>query len=149
MRALGSSRRAPWLAAVPVSALALAGDAAPAPPAAAVTTLMQRDLADLPGKEALLLRVEYPPAGASRPHRHDAEVFVYVLEGQLVMQLAGQQPRTLGPGATFYESPTDVHLRSANASATAPAKMLVFMVKDKGRPVSRLVAPPPADGELR
>lgn len=148
-KGLGSSRRARWLAAIPVSALGLAGDAAPLPPAAAVTTLMQRDLADLPGKEALLLTVEYPPAGASLPHRHQADVFVYVLEGELIMQIAGQQPRTLGPGATFYEGTADVHVRSANASAIAPAKMLVFMVKDKGRPVSLPVAPPPAGGELR
>jgi quercetin dioxygenase-like cupin family protein len=149
LRRHASSRRARWLAAVPLCALVLAGDVAPAPPAATVTTLMQRDLADLPGKEALMLTVEYPPAGASLPHRHDADVFVYVLEGQVVMQLAGQQPRTLGPGATFYEGTADVHLRSANASPTAPAKMLVVMIKDKNRPVSRPVAPPPAGGELR
>ena len=148
LKAFGRSRRARWLAAIPVSALGLAGDAAP-PPAAAVSTLMQRDLADLPGKEALLLTVEYPPAGASLPHRHQADVLVYVLEGEVVMQIAGQQPRTLGPGATFYEGPADVHVRSANASATAPAKMLVFMVKDQGRAVSLPVAPPPGGGELR
>jgi len=148
LKALGRSRRARWLAAIPVSALGLAGDAPP-PPAAAVSTLMQRDLADLPGKEALLLTVEYPPAGASLPHRHQADVLVYVLEGEVVMQIAGQQPRTLGPGATFYEGPADVHVRSANASATAPAKMLVFMVKDQGRAVSLPVAPPPGGGEPR
>ena len=149
LKAFGRSRRARWLAAIPVSALGLAGDAPPPLPAAAVSTLMQRDLADLPGKEALLLTVEYPPAGASLPHRHQADVLVYVLEGEVVMQIAGQQPRTLGPGATFYEGPADVHVRSANASATAPAKMLVFMVKDQGRAVSLPVAPPPGGGELR
>ena len=147
MRGAGNSRRGWWLAAIPVTALGIAGDAAPAAPEAAVITLMQRDLAHLPRKEALLLSVEYPPGGASLPHRHDAEVFVYVLEGEVVMQLAGQQPRTLAAGATFYESTADVHVRSANASATAPAKLLVFMVKDKGRPVSLPVAPPPAAGD--
>jgi len=78
-----------WLAAaVAVSLLATAGGAAPAPPpAAAVATLMQRDLPDLTGREALLLSVEYPPGGASLPHRHDADVFVYVLAGEVVMQV--------------------------------------------------------------
>jgi quercetin dioxygenase-like cupin family protein len=145
----GNLRHRPWLAAVPVTLLWLAGDAAPRPPAAAVSTLMQRDLADLPGKEALLLTVEYPPAGASLPHRHDADVFVYVLAGEVVMQLAGQPARTLGPGATFYEGTADVHVRSENSSATAPAKLLVFMVKDKGRPVSQPPAPPQAQAEPR
>jgi quercetin dioxygenase-like cupin family protein len=149
MRLSGTSGRRGCLAAVPVAALCLVGDAAPAAPAAAVTTLLQRELADLPGKEALVLTVEYPPGGASMPHRHDADVLVYVLAGEVIMQLAGQPPLTLGPGATFFEGPGDVHVRSANASTTAPAKFLVFMVKDKGRPSSRPAAAPPATGDRR
>jgi quercetin dioxygenase-like cupin family protein len=136
-----------WLVAVMAAVSALAGDAAPAPPAPAVQTLMQRDLADLPGKEALMLTVEYPPAGASLPHRHNADVMVYVLEGQVIMQVAGQPVRTIGPGGTFYEGPADVHVRSANASQTAPAKFLVFMVKDRGQPVSLPAAAPAHGGQ--
>ena len=134
--ALAGSLRGPaWLTALTATLLSVAGSV-PATPAAAVTTLMQRDLPDLAGKEALMLTVEYPPAGASLPHRHDADVLVYVLEGEVVMQVAGQPARTIGPGGTFYEGPADVHVKSANASATAPAKLLVFMVKDRNRPVS-------------
>ena len=125
------------LAAVVGALLSAAGDSVPAAPAAAVTTLMERDLPDVAGKEALLLTVEYPPAGASLPHRHDADVLVYVLEGEVIMQVAGQPARTIGRGGTFYEGPADVHVKSANASATAPAKLLVFMVKDRNRPASR------------
>ena len=98
---------------------------------------MQRDLADLPGKEALILTVDYLPGGASLPHRHDADVFVYVLTGAVVMQLAGGEPVTLHAGDTFYEGPQDIHVRSANPDPRVPAKLLVFMVKDLGRPVSR------------
>lgn len=136
-------RGSAWLAVVAGAQLCVAGDDAPAAPAAAeaaVTTLMRRDLADLAGKEALMLTVEYPPAGASLPHRHDADVLVYVLEGEVIMQVAGQPARTIGPGGTFYEGPTDVHVKSANASATSPAKLLVVMVKDRNRPVSLPVA---------
>jgi quercetin dioxygenase-like cupin family protein len=137
-------RGSAWLAAVTGALLSVTGDSVPAAPAAAVTTLMQRDLPDLPGKEALLLTVEYPPAGASLPHRHDAEVLVYVLEGEVIMQVAGQPARTIGPGGTFYEGPADVHVKSANASATSPAKFLVFMVKDRNRPASVPATPPKA-----
>ena len=143
----GSLRGSAWLAAVTGALLSVTGDSVPAAPAAAVTTLMQRDLPDLPGKEALLLTVEYPPAGASLPHRHDADVLVYVLEGEVIMQVAGQPARTVGPGGTFYEGPTDVHVKSANASATSPAKLLVFMVKDRNRPVS--LPAEPAKGPSR
>ncbi|HXW74840.1 MAG TPA: cupin domain-containing protein [Steroidobacteraceae bacterium] len=127
-----------WLALLPCALAWIAGDAATAP-AVTVTTLMQRELADLPGKEALMLTVEYPPGAASLPHRHDADVFVYVLEGEVTMQVAGQPAVTLGPGGTFFEGPADVHVQSANTSARAPAKLLVVMVKERGAPVSRAV----------
>ena len=101
-----------------------------------VTTLMTHDLEGIPGKEMLVLVVEYPPGGSSKPHRHDASVFVYVLEGALTMQVAGGSPVTLKAGETFYEQPGDVHMTSANASSTAPAKFLVYMVKNKGAPAT-------------
>ena len=112
----------------------------PAPAPATVETLLTRDIADLPNKEAVMITVTYLPGGASLPHRHDAQVFVYVLEGALTMQIDGQAPVTLRPGQTFYEGPQDVHRLSANASPTEPAKILVFLVKDKGKPASRAVA---------
>lgn len=116
--------------------------AAGAPPTATVQQLMDKDMVGVPGKELLMLTVEYVPGGASLPHRHDAQVFVYVLEGELIMQVAGSPAVTLRPGQTFYEGPNDVHVVSANASKTAPAKILVFMVKDKNAPVSRSAAAP-------
>jgi quercetin dioxygenase-like cupin family protein len=120
---------------------AVAADARAASPAAAVQQLMDKDLAGVPDKELLMLTVEYLPGGASLPHRHDAQVFVYVVEGELLMQVAGSPAVTLRQGQTFYENPSDVHVVSANASKTAPAKILVFIVKDKSAPVSRDVAP--------
>jgi quercetin dioxygenase-like cupin family protein len=101
-----------------------------------VTPLMARDLVGSPGKEATMITVEYPPGWSSSPHRHDAQTFVYVLEGSVVMAVQGGKEVTLGPGETFYESPDDVHSVSRNASATKPAKFLVFMLKDKDKPAS-------------
>lgn len=101
------------------------------------TPLLAKDLPEFAGKEVAMSTVVYPAGVASAPHRHDAHTFVYVLEGSVVMQVAGGQPVTLGPGQTFYENPTDVHATSKNASATAPAKILVFMIKDKGKPATR------------
>jgi len=107
---------------------------------AVVKQLMLKDLAGAGGKEILMLTVEYLAGGASLPHRHDAQVFVYVLEGRVRMQVQGSPTVALGPGQTFYEGPEDIHTVSANASKTKPARILVFMVKDKGAPVSRGVA---------
>ena len=97
-----------------------------------VTPLLTKDLAGLTAKEAVMLTVEYAPGATSSKHRHNANTFVYVLEGSIVMQVEGGKPVTLGPGQTFYESPDDIHVVSKNASDTQPAKFLVFFVKDKG-----------------
>ncbi|QEX18005.1 hypothetical protein FRZ44_33090 [Hypericibacter terrae] len=99
-----------------------------------VTPLMLKDLAADPGKEVVMLTVEHVPGGSSAIHRHDAQAFVYVLEGSVVMQLKGGEQVTLTAGQTFYEGPDDVHLVDRNASSTEPAKFLVVLIKNKGAP---------------
>jgi len=99
-----------------------------------VVPLMSRDLTDIPGKEVLMITVEYPPGGSDPVHRHYAHGFIYVLEGSVVMQVKGGKEVTLTPGQTFYEGPDDVHVVGRNASKTRPAKFLVVLVKDKGTP---------------
>jgi quercetin dioxygenase-like cupin family protein len=100
-----------------------------------VTELMTKALANVQGKEATMIIVDYAPGGADPVHRHNASAFVYVLEGSIVMQMKGDKEVTLHPGETFYEDPNGVHLVGRNASNTAPAKFLVFLVKDKGAPI--------------
>jgi quercetin dioxygenase-like cupin family protein len=100
-----------------------------------VATLMSREMMDMPGKEVLMITVEYPPGGSDPVHRHDAHGFIFVLEGSVVMQVRGGKEVTLTPGQSFYEAPKDVHVVGRNASTTRPAKFLVVLVKDKGAPV--------------
>jgi len=102
---------------------------------AVVVPRLTREMPDLPDKEVVMMTVEYPPGGASPLHRHNAHVFVYVLEGALRMQIAGQDALTLKTGDTFYENPGDVHQVSANASETVPVKFLVIWLKDIGQPL--------------
>ena len=102
---------------------------------AQVTQLMSKDLTNLPGKEGLMITVEYPPGSSDPIHRHNAHAFIYVLEGSIVMQVKGGKEVTLTPGQTFYEGPDDVHVAGRNASQTKPAKFVVFFVKDKGAPL--------------
>jgi quercetin dioxygenase-like cupin family protein len=102
---------------------------------AKVTQLLSKDLTDLPGKEGLMILVEYPPGNSDAIHRHNAHALVYVLEGSIVMQVRGGKETTLTAGQTFYEGPNDVHVVGRNASQTKPAKFVVFFVKDKGAPV--------------
>ena len=103
--------------------------------AADVKELFAIDLPDYPGKEGRRIEVSYPPGAQDMVHRHDADAFVYVLEGQIVMQLKGQPPVTLKAGQTFYEGPTDVHVVGRNASNTEPARFVVVLLKGKGVPL--------------
>jgi uncharacterized protein YbjT (DUF2867 family)/quercetin dioxygenase-like cupin family protein len=102
---------------------------------AKVTELFSKDLPECPGKEGLMITVEYPPGSVDPIHRHPGHGFIYVLEGSIVMQVRGGKEVTLTPGQTFYEGPEDVHVVGRNASQTKPAKFVVFWVKDKGAPV--------------
>jgi quercetin dioxygenase-like cupin family protein len=102
---------------------------------AKVAPILSKDLADLPGKEGVMITVEYPPGASDPIHRHNAHAFVYVLEGSVVMQVKGGKEVTLTPGQSFYEGPSDVHLVGRNASNSKPAKFVVFLVKNKGAPV--------------
>jgi quercetin dioxygenase-like cupin family protein len=151
-------KMAPWLGIAPLMGTALwigvalwigaalwpgaaSADAAKASPDAIVKELMTRDLVGSAGKEVLMVTVEYLAGGASLPHRHNAQVFVYVLDGKVRMQVEGSAAVTLGPGETFYEGPEDIHTISANASRTKSARILVFIIKDKGAPVSSDAGP--------
>ena len=102
---------------------------------AKVTELFSKDLTEFPGKEGLLITVEYPPGAKDPIHRHNSYGFIYVLEGSIVMQVKGQEEVTLKPGQTYYEGPNDIHVVGRSASSTKPAKLLVFLIKNKGAPV--------------
>jgi quercetin dioxygenase-like cupin family protein len=133
--------------AVTVFSLSLAGGAAwvlvmsfivgltSTPRDATVTPLLSKDLSHADGTELSMITVEYAPGGSDPVHTHHAQALVYVLEGSVVMQVRGGEPVTLTPGETFYEGPDDVHVVGRNASQTAPARFLVFLVKDKDAPI--------------
>jgi quercetin dioxygenase-like cupin family protein len=116
---------------------ALAGAAlimgqAPALAEDSVSVLMKQPLADMAGKVATVLTVDYAPGAASDPHVHPGSVFAYVLEGTVVTQVEGEQPMTYTKGQSWYESPKQPHLVSKNASRTEPAKLLVFLLSQVG-----------------
>ena len=108
---------------------------APVAQASIVTPLLSHDLAVGGGKEGAMMSVELAPGEVGTVHRHNANVFVYVLSGAIDMQVKGGAQVTLRAGQTFYESPDDIHVVTRNASSTEPAKFLAFFVKDKAAPI--------------
>src|SRR5262249_39885807 len=93
-------------------------------PQASVTPLTSKDLPEFPGKEVLMITVDYPPGSVDPIHRHNAHAFIYVLEGSIIMQVKGGKEVTVSPGQTFYEGPDDIHVVGRNASKTKPAKFV-------------------------
>jgi quercetin dioxygenase-like cupin family protein len=113
-----------------LSVIAFSAAAADSPP-------VNISLPQLPAnQEMLVLEVSLEPGQESAPHRHNAHVFVYVLEGRVNMQVAGGELVTLSPGEMFYENPDNIHMVSKNASDTESAKFLVHMLRTKDTPVS-------------
>jgi quercetin dioxygenase-like cupin family protein len=125
----------PKYLAVALLLAAGAASAQQAAPQAHVKVVMTKPLPDYPGKEAVMLTVDYPPGSVDPVHRHNADAFVYVLEGSIVMGVRGSKPVTLTPGQTFYEGPQDVHTIGRNASSTQPARFVVLLLKNKGAPI--------------
>jgi quercetin dioxygenase-like cupin family protein len=100
-----------------------------------VTTLAAIGFSRDESKELSMITIEYPPGRSTPVHTHRAQALVYVVEGLIVMQVRGGPSVTLSTGQTWYEGPDDVHVGSRNASSSAAAKYVVFMVKDKGVPI--------------
>lgn len=106
---------------------------------AIVKELMTKPVPESPGKELLMISVEYPPGAVDPVHTHDAHSLVYVLEGTIIMGVKGGKEVTLKPGQTFYEGPNDVHTVGRNASQTQPAKFIVVLLKNEKAPILTVV----------
>jgi quercetin dioxygenase-like cupin family protein len=119
-----------------VAALVPASSQQPAP-ATKVTTMMKEALAELPGREVIVITLDIPPGGGSPPHRHPGHhVFGYVLEGTYKIKVDQGPEQVLTKGQTFHEKPGQLHAVSANGSQTEPAKVLAFIVAESGKPIT-------------
>ncbi|BBU29705.1 hypothetical protein BTHE68_34390 [Burkholderia sp. THE68] len=102
-----------------------------------VTPVMKQTIPEAAGKNVLMATVSYKPGQASEAHMHPGSIFAYVLEGHVTSQLEGSAAKTYGPGESWYEPPGAHHIVSKNASATKPAKLLVFAVVGENDPVKQ------------
>jgi quercetin dioxygenase-like cupin family protein len=106
-------------------------------PATKVSTLLKQAIAEVPGREITIITLDIPPGGSSLPHRHPGHhVFGYVLEGTYKIRLDQGAEIVLSKGQTFHEAPGQLHAVSANGSDSEPAKVLVFMLVESGKPIT-------------
>ena len=106
-----------------LSASAMAHD-----PTEKITVLQDQLLKNAPGKKAMMIEVDYQPGQSSIAHKHEGTAMAYVLDGEVISQVKGEQAITYKKGQFWYEPAGSEHLESKNASSTKPARLLVFMV---------------------
>ena len=106
-------------------------------PGETVTKVFDYPIAELPGSNAVVVRVDYAPGAASAPHHHPGSAFAYVLEGTIESQVAPGPIVKYEKGQMWYEEPKAFHKVSRNASKSEPASLLAFLIVPHGAaPVS-------------
>src|SRR3954468_18942770 len=85
-------------------------------------------------RHAVQVLAEFVPGGAAGKHTHPGEELGYVLEGTLELEVAGQPPRTLKAGDTFFIPAGTVH--DGKNVGSGPAKVLATYIVEKGKPVA-------------
>ena len=136
-------RRSVFIFAAATAALVLptAGSTHDMPLRETVTVAADKPIPNLPGKRLVSHIVDYPPGASSAPHRHarSAFIYAYVLSGEIRSQVDGEPARVYRAGEAWFANPGAHHRVSANASDTAPARLLAVLIVDAGE--EQLVIP--------
>jgi quercetin dioxygenase-like cupin family protein len=101
---------------------------------AKATKLLEAPLAGADGKNVHIVHFSAPAGFVGGKHSHPGPAFVYVLEGQLTIEVEGMEPVTLGPGDLYAEPIGSKTMLPSNKSATHGVKLLVFQFGDEGNP---------------
>ena len=119
--------------------IASAGAAVAQQPPAGPKTLFSAPLADMPGKQLVVVELKLPPRQEGRPpspgHRHPGSVWVYVTQGTARLGLAGEPVREVKAGESFFEPVGAVHTVTQSASTTEGASAIAVMIVPDGAPL--------------
>jgi len=97
-------------------------------------TVVQRKDISVPGREAVVARVEIAPGGSAGRHTHAGEEISYVMEGVLEVLIDGQPPLTVKPGEAFVIPAGAIH--DARNKGSVPVKLAAVYVVEKGKPLA-------------
>jgi quercetin dioxygenase-like cupin family protein len=104
------------------------------------TILQRADVAGAKGMEAILVERDLPAGKESGKHTQSGTEIVYIQDGSVIFEAAGQPAKTLTAGQAFTTTAGEVH-NVKNASSSAPAKALAFYIAKKGAKVEALSKP--------
>jgi quercetin dioxygenase-like cupin family protein len=105
--------------------------------------LIQDPLYAIPGKQAHLLRIEYPAGWIGERHYHTGDVFLYVLSGGFTIDVDGAERKTIRAGQAYHEALNKV-MQARNASTSEPTTILLFQVGNQGERTTVVSDQPPS-----
>ena len=97
-------------------------------------TLVGRADVSVPGREAVVARVELAPGASAARHTHPGDEISYVTEGQVELLVDGQPPRVVKAGESFVIPAGTVH--AAHNGGDAPVRLIGVYVVEKGKPLA-------------
>ena len=99
--------------------------------------LFSAPLQDVPGKQLVVVGLEFKPKGqqASVPHRHPGSVYVYVTRGTARLAIEGQPIQEVHTGQSFFEPPGALHTVAESASETESAAAIAVLIVPNGAPL--------------
>lgn len=109
--------------------------AAPAPSSGGLTrALVGRADVSVPGREAVIARVEVASGAKAGRHTHPGDEISYIMEGEALLLVDGQPPRRVKAGESFVIPAGVVH--DAHNDTKAPVKLVGVYVVEKGKPLA-------------
>ena len=99
------------------------------------TSLLKTALTGVESKEVNILHLNVPPGLVTPKHIHPGQLFVYVVNGAVTIDIDGAAPIKLGPGDVIQE-PAGRPMVGKNLSSTHGAELIVFQIGEKGKPLS-------------
>ena len=97
-------------------------------------TLVGKGDVSVPGREAVVARVEVAPGARAGRHTHPGDEISYVLEGESELLVDGQPPRIVKAGESFVIPAGVVH--DAHNAGSVPVKLVGVYVVEKGKPLA-------------
>ena len=97
--------------------------------------LQDRDLSAA-GYHVVQARAEFDKGGAIGKHTHPGEEASVVLEGRLLLQVAGQPDRTVKAGESFFIPANTVH--AGKNVGKGKLVVLATYIVEKGKPVATM-----------
>jgi len=122
-----------------VALLAFAGVLVAQAPALTRTIVTKADVS-VPGREAVVARVEIAPGGVAGWHTHPGDEISYVTDGEATLMIAGQPPRKVAAGEGFVIPAGVVH--NAKNDSAAAVKLIGVYVVEKGKPLASPASAP-------